>query len=266
MRDAGSQTGSPLIIGAGLKMYLRHQQTIEWIALVAALAERHPALKRGAVELFVLPTFPVLVHAVRALSPVGVKVGAQDLSSEDSGPFTGEVSGTEIADIGCEFVEVGHVERRTHFGETEEVVSAKVAAAFRNGLTPVLCLGESRPQRPDAAAAECVRQLGAALVHSRRAGVLGRLLVAYEPHWAIGAAAAAEATYIRTVCTALRAATSEDTALTGSRIIYGGSAGTGLLGQLDGAVDGLFLGRSAHDPAVLESVLDEAGAMAVRRP
>ncbi len=253
-----------MIIGAGLKMYLGHWETVDWLGEVAQVAGRHPGLRRGAVELFVLPTFPALSHAVRILSRVGVAVGAQDLFWEDRGPYTGEVSGAELAELGCRFVEVGHLERRRHLGETDEVVAAKTAAAFRNRLTPVICIGESRPVTPDDAATECTRQLDAVLRGSRRDGVLRSALVAYEPHWAIGAAAAADADHIRTVCTALRSTLQAETAMAGSRVLYGGSAGTGLLTQLGDAADGLFLGRASHDPAVLEEVLDEATALTPR--
>lgn len=251
----------PMIIGAGLKMYMGHRQTIEWLTGVAEVADRHPGCRRGAVELFVLPSFPALAYAAALLAPFGVKVGAQDLFWEDRGPFTGEVSGAELAEIGCSLVEVGHAERRTLFGETDDIVSRKTAAAFRNGLTPVLCVGESQPQEPEMAARECVRQVEVALGESRAVGSLGSVLVAYEPQWAIGAAASADPSYIHTVCAELRAAMSTDSALTGSRIIYGGSAGAGLLTRLDGAIDGLFMGRASHDLAVLEAVLDEAHDM-----
>ncbi|MGB3827403.1 MAG: triose-phosphate isomerase family protein [Ornithinimicrobium sp.] len=251
-----------MIIGAGLKMHLGHRQTIDWISGVADLVNGHAGVRSGAVDLFVLPTFPLLRHAVQSLTPLGVHVGAQDLFWEDRGPFTGEVSGTELREIGCSVVEVGHAERRHHLGETEGMVSAKVAAAFRNGLTPVLCVGESSQVDPGDAASDCVLRLHAALSRSRRAGLLGPMLVAYEPEWAIGAAAAAGADHIRTVCAQLKTELSRDAALLGSRVIYGGSAGVGLLEQLDGAADGLFLGRSSHDVTTLESVLDEATAVA----
>lgn len=254
-----------MIIGAGLKMYLGHQQTVDWLEGVARVAEGHAGLRQGTVELFVLPSFPNLVHAVRVLSPLGVGVGAQDLSWADSGPFTGEVSGAELAELGCSFVEVGHLERRTHLGETDDMISRKTAAAFRHSLTPVICVGESHPGPADAAAQECARQLRAVLTDSRRNGELGRAVVAYEPHWAIGAQAAAAPGHIRTVCDRLTSELQADPALAGSRVIYGGSAGSGLLADLAGAVDGLFLGRAAHDTAVLEAVLDEAAAATLPR-
>jgi triosephosphate isomerase len=247
-----------LIVGAGLKMYLGHGETLDWINQVAQVAAEHAGLRRGMVELFVLPSFPSLVPAVRTLSRLNVGVGAQDLFWADRGPFTGEVSGAELAEIGCSFVEVGHIERRTHLGETDEMVSRKTAAAFRNRLTPVICVGESRPQAPEDAAEECARQLRVILTDSRRDGSMGPAVVAYEPHWAVAAETAAEPDYIRVVCTRLDSELQADDALAGSRVIYGGSAGAGLLTELAGAVHGLFLGRAAHDPAVLQAVLDEA--------
>lgn len=246
-------------------MYLGHEETVSWLGQVARVAEGHAGLRRGTVELFVLPSFPSLVHAVRMLSPLNVGVGAQDLFWADRGPFTGEVSGAELAELGCSFVEVGHIERRAHLGETDEMVSRKTAAAFRNRLTPVICVGESRHQDPRDAAEECARQLRTNLTDSRRSGSMGPVVVAYEPHWAVGAEAPAEADYIRIVCARLQAELLADDALAGSRVIYGGSAGTGLLAELAGAVHGLFLGRAAQDPAVLQAVLDEAVTVAAPR-
>jgi triosephosphate isomerase len=231
---------------------------------VARVAEGCAGLRQGSLELFVLPTFPCLPDAVRALGRLGVDVGAQDLCWEDRGPYTGEVSGVELAEIGCRYVEIGHMERRKHLGEDDAMVSAKTAAAFRNGLTPVICVGESRPEEPLDAAAECVRQLEATLRDSHRAGVVGPAVVAYEPHWAIGAPSAAEPDYIRTVCRELGTALRADPALAGSRVIYGGSAGSGLLSQLADSVDGLFLGRASHDPGVLAAILDEATTLSPR--
>lgn len=253
-----------MIIGAGLKMYLGHWEMVDWLGEVARVAERHAGLRRGTVELFVLPSFTALPHAVRTLSRLNVGVGAQDLFWADRCPFTGEVSGAQLADLGCSYAEVGHMERRLYLGETDEMVSSKTAAAFRNRLTPVICIGEREELSPEIAAEECVRQLHASLTDSRRTGSLGPAVIAYEPHWAIGSHVPAEPAHIRFVCRRLREELAGDVGLNGSRLIYGGSAGTGLLADLDGVVDGLFLGRAAHDPAVLEAVLDEAVAVSAR--
>jgi triosephosphate isomerase len=250
-----------LAIGVSLKMYFGHRQTLDWMRGVADIASAHPAVAGGAVDLFVVPSFPALAGSIDILSNSKVEVGAQDLFWEDAGAFTGEVSGSELAEIGCTLVEIGHAERRRLFGETDAVVARKTLAAYRNGLTPLLCIGEAVRQTPADAAAACLRQLDLALAESRYAGVAGPLLVAYEPEWAIGAAEPAEPAYIAEVSTRLRSALADDPALAGSRVIYGGSAGPGLLGQLGTAVDGLFLGRFAHDPASLQAILDEALAL-----
>ena len=230
-------------IGVSLKMYFGHEQAREWFAAVAAL----PA--RPGVDLFVIPSFLAIPAALEAFAHTGVAVGAQDLFWEDRGAFTGEISGAELAEIGVAVVEVGHAERRRLFGETEKVVADKTAAALRNGLAPVLCIGEQE-RSPDAAL-RCIEQLRSALPD----GEGGRVIVAYEPVWAIGAAEPAPAEYIRPITRALR----EELGDRGI-VIYGGSAGPGLLGELGDDVDGLFLGRFAHDVSALAAVLDEAAA------
>lgn len=247
-----------LTIGVSLKMYFGHQQTLAWVSEIAQMAARHPAVTEGVVDLFIVPGFTSLSASVELLAPTRARVGAQDLFWEDNGAFTGEVSGTELTEIGCELVEIGHAERRRILGETDAVIAAKTNAAYRNGLTPLLCIGELTQQEPGAAAVECVRQLDSALADSRSASLVGPILLAYEPQWAIGAAEPADPGYIIEVVGRLCAALGADVELAGSRVIYGGSAGLGLLSQLGHGVDGLFLGRFAHDPSALESILDEA--------
>lgn len=249
---------SPVVVGVSLKMYFGHARAREWFSEVAQLSRDNESLKNGEVELFVIPSFVAIPAAIEALGDTGVVVGAQDLFWEDNGAYTGEVSGTELAEIGTGVVEVGHAERRRLFGETEEIVAAKTAAALRNGLAPVLCIGETVQGEADAAASEAVRQLRSALTDAPA----GRVIVAYEPVWAIGAAEPASAEHIRTVCAKLRSAINSMDGRDGSAVIYGGSAGPGLLTALGSDVDGLFLGRFAHDPAALASVLDEAAILA----
>jgi triosephosphate isomerase len=244
-----------VIIGVSLKLYFGYAETLEWCRTVARLtghASRH--------ELFVLPTFPALPAVAEILTGTGIGMGAQNLSATDAGAFTGEVSGAVLAELGCRYVEVGHAERRRLFGEDEPVVAAKTAAALRNGLVPVLCLGEVDHGPADVAAQECLGQLESALTVVGSEGLSGRLLIAYEPHWAIGAAEPAGDDHIRTVCSALREALCGLDDHPHSAVIYGGSAGVGLLTRLAGGVDGLFLGRFAHDPAALAAVLAEVGA------
>ena len=174
----------------------------------------------------------------------------------------GKWAGPNCREIGCRFVEVGHAERRSLFGETDAVIAGKVAAAVRNQLTPIVCVGETTAVPAEEAAERCVAQLEAALsdvprepasVPAKGAGVI----VAYEPVWAIGASAPASPAHIRRVCAAIQGWAAQSPAMAGARVIYGGSAGQGLLRELGGAVDGLFLGRSAHNPEHLKDVLTE---------
>ena len=251
-------TSSTVVVGVSLKMYFSHARTLEWISEVAVVAAGSEAVSSGAVEVFVIPDFVSLTDAGRALEGTPVALGAQDLATEDSGAFTGEVSGAVLAEVGVSVVEVGHAERRRLFHEDDSVVAAKTAAALRNGISPVLCIGETERGTAADAVAECLRQLDDALAGT----VDGRVIVAYEPVWAIGAAEPAPVEHIRAVCAELKAAVAGWSGRERSVIIYGGSAGPGLLTQLGRDVDGLFLGRFAHDPAALAAVITEAAEVA----
>ena len=263
-------TQGGLTLGVSLKMYFGQRQTLDWCHEVAAVARRHPAVAGGRAELFVLPAAPLIDPVLRIFDGVGVGVGAQNLSGEDSGPFTGEVSGALLREMGCRYAEVGHAERRRLFGEDDAAAAAKVAACWRNGLTPVLCVGEPAAVASGDAARACVSEAEAILGQAGavRPGAVGparRVILAYEPHWAIGQPEAAPTGHITEVTGALRRWLARRPELAGSRVIYGGSAGLGLLGSIRDSVDGLFLGRFAHDPAALAAILDEAEQAATTR-
>jgi triosephosphate isomerase len=250
----------PVVVGVSLKMYFGHRQAREWFAEVAERVRGHRAVQDGDVLLFIIPTYLQIGPAVEVFTDTPVQIGAQDVATDDSGAFTGEVSAAELAEVGVVLAEIGHAERRRLFGETDAVVAAKAAAALRNGILPVLCLGESdRLETADAAAAT-VAQLHADLEGAPD----GSVIVAYEPVWAIGAPQPAPVEHIAGVARALRDAL--DAIRPGSIVIYGGSAGPGLLTELGDSVDGLFLGRFAHDPDALVRVLDEAAALAAAAP
>ena len=251
---------SPLTIGISLKMYFGRARTAEWCRAIADLARTHPAVTDDLARLVVLPSHPYLLEARILFGATPVRTGGQDLFWNDEGAFTGEVSGAQLRELGCDYVEIGHAERRRIFGEDDQIIAAKTAAAFRNGLIPLLCVGEERRSSVEAATAECVAQLDPALAPSPGLAA-GPVVVAYEPVWAIGAAEPASPHHIVGVCTALRAHLSKSP-FTRSHVIYGGSAKPGLLTELNDAVDGLFLGRFAHDPAAVAMILDEVVELA----
>lgn len=244
-----------MLIGVSLKMYLSHAQTQAWVSAAAAIVAAHPV--HDAVTAFVIPQYPSIPAS---LERAGVLlVGAQDVAVADAGPFTGEVSAAVLAELGCRFVEVGHAERRTMFGDTDEVVAAKVHAAMRNGLVPIICVGETEQLHAEEAARVCAEQIRSALSAIRAASVDGEIVIAYEPSWAIGAAAPAGDDHINGVCDRLRDHLRQGEC--NASLIYGGSAGPGLLSRISDSVDGLFLGRRAHKPDTIRYILDEVGTL-----
>lgn len=243
-------------IGVSLKMYFSHERTRGWCDAVHEVASRDRAVVEGATELVVLPTFVSIPLALDAFAGTGVRVGAQDVAAEEAGAWTGEVSASELHEVGCRYVEVGHAERRRHFSESPAVVAAKVRAAWRHGLSPVLCVGEPERVGADLALKGVTEEVRSALEPARAAGLEGHLVVAYEPQWAIGQSAPAPIGHVVEVSAGLRELVVEE-GISG-RVVYGGSAGPGLLDDFGDAVDGLFLGRFAHDPDALRDVLGEA--------
>ena len=259
MAEPGSERAS-VTLGVSLKLYLSVAATAVWAQAVANLAQRHPAIIDGTVRLFVLPSLPAVPAVVGIMAGTGVRVGAQDVDSVDRGAFTGAVSGADLREIGCELAEVGHAERRSIFADTDAIVAGKLAAAARNGLTPVLCIGETERVSAEVAAQTCAVQLASALGQIADSESL-TLIVAYEPVWAIGQATPAPSDHITAVTSSLKEWLEKDRRIAESSVIYGGSAQPGMLTELGDRVDGLFLGRFAHEPAELARIIDEAAAL-----
>ncbi len=244
------------IIGVSLKMYMGLAQTRDWLTALAAILRTEPA---DNVDLFVIPTYLSLHDAANILRGTGAALGAQNVFWEDRGAYTGEVSPSMLVEAGCQYVEIGHFERRRYFGESEEVVARKTAASVRAGLVPVLCVGEETQGHPRDAVAVCARQ-----VHTATQGLSrdAELVIAYEPIWAVGAAQSAPPEYVRAVAADLRTVLND---YPNARLIYGGSAGPGLLQKLAGTVDGLFLGRFVHQAAAFRGVLSDAAGLVASR-
>lgn len=244
------------IVAISLKMYFTPERTEGYVRGVVDALRHHEGVGGGDITTAIIPDFLSIRESLTAVAGTPIQIGAQDLCPEDRGAFTGEVSGLDLAELGVTCVEVGHFERRTIFREDEEMVRAKATAALRNGLIPILCVGEDALSSPDVAAQVCLEQLESAIPDSQQ-----EIWVAYEPYWAIGAPAPAPSPYVREVCSALKAAIGETHP--SARVIYGGSAGPGLLTELAPSVDGIFIGRFGHDPAALVSIVNEATALRV---
>jgi triosephosphate isomerase (TIM) len=239
---------TPLMAG-NWKMNVNH---LEAIGLVQKLAFTLDDKDHDAVEVVVLPPFTDL-RSVQTLvdgDRLRIGYGAQDLSPYDSGAYTGDVGGPMLSKLGCSYVVVGHSERREYHQETDDVVNGKVQAAIRNGIVPILCVGEPLEVRRDGGhVAHATAQLRAAL-----AGVTAEqartLVVAYEPIWAIGTGEVATPDDAQEVCGELRTTLAElysgDLA-DGVRVLYGGSVkpdnAAAIMAQPD--VDGALVGGAS---------------------
>ena len=240
----------PLMAG-NWKMNLNH---LEAIQLVQKLAFALDPADYDAVEVVVLPPFTDL-RSVQTLvdgDKLLLKYGAQDLSPHASGAYTGDIGGPMLAKLGCSYVVVGHSERREYHHETDEVVAAKVRAAYAHGIVPILCVGEPLAVRQAGTHVEhVVAQLDAALA-GLDAGKAKDIVVAYEPIWAIGTGEVATPEDAQEVCGAIRArlAALYDSELAGGvRVLYGGSVKAGNIAAIMAGkdVDGGLVGGASLD-------------------
>jgi triosephosphate isomerase len=252
----------PLIAG-NWKMNYNH---LEAIGLTQKLAFGLTPEQCAAVEVVILPPF-TSIRSVQTLidgDGVPIRYGAQDLSPHDSGAYTGDVSGPMLAKLGCSYVVVGHSERREYHGEDDALVNAKLQAAYRNGLTPILCIGEPEVVR-DAGdhVTHCSNQLEGALA-GLPADHVASLVIAYEPVWAIGTGKVATPEIAQEVCAAIRAHTGElysAELAKGVRILYGGSVKASnsaeIVAQPD--IDGALVGGASLDPEEFSAIVVAAG-------
>lgn len=170
----------PLIAG-NWKMF---KTVPEARTLVKGLIEKLGGAK--GVEVAVCPPFTALAPMAELLEGASIHLGAQDLYWEEEGAFTGEISPLMLKDLGCEYVIIGHSERRQYFGETDEQVNKKVKAALRHGLKPIICVGETLKERDAGETEKLVRsQVQQALIGVEE-GRIPEIVIAYEPIWAIG--------------------------------------------------------------------------------
>ena len=235
------------IVGGNWKMFLDLAGAVQ-----LATDVRHRLGSVRGVEVVVFPPFPFLKSVADRLAESAIGVGGQDLSPETSGAFTGAVAGPMLRSVGCSHVLVGHSERRSVFGDSDEMVARKLAAALAAGLKPVLCIGENLQERQKGETFSVVtRQLRSALApYAGKTDALADLVLAYEPVWAIGTGLTATPEQAQEVHAHIR---QEIADLLGKsfaaalRIQYGGSvkasSAPGLMQQPD--IDGMLVGGAS---------------------
>ncbi|GHG28535.1 MULTISPECIES: triose-phosphate isomerase [Amycolatopsis] len=231
-----------------------NQNHLEAIALVQKIAFALPEKYYAKVDVAVLPPFTD-IRSVQTLvdgDKLSLTYGAQDLAPQDSGAYTGDISGPMLAKLGCKFVTVGHSERREYHAESDELVNKKVKAALKHGITPILCIGEKLE----------VREVGEHIHHTTtqlieglkglKAEQVKDVVIAYEPVWAIGTGKVASSADAEEVCKAIRATLQEkygDEVASSVRVLYGGSVKSGNIGELVACenIDGALVGGASLD-------------------
>lgn len=211
------------IIAGNWKMNKTAKEAVEFVEALKA------GVKGAAAEVVVGVPFICLPGVKKAVEGSNIKVAAQNMHFEEKGAYTGEVSGPMLADLGVEYVIIGHSERRQYFAETDETVNKKAHAAFKYGITPIICVGESLAQRENGVTADLVRYQVKIALLGLTAEQVEKTVIAYEPIWAIGTGKTATNEQANEVCAIIRdtvkelygAAVSEAT-----RIQYGGSVNT----------------------------------------
>jgi triosephosphate isomerase len=202
------------------------------------------------VDIVVCPVFTVLRDVNDVLLETNIGLGAQDLYWEDAGAFTGEVSAPMIKDTGAQYVIIGHSERRQFFGETNETVNKKIKAALKHGLTPIVCVGEVLAERESGKTNDVIRTQFEGCFAGFTAEEMKRLVIAYEPVWAIGTGKTAtpqQAQEVHHVIRGLLKNSFDPSVAEAVRIQYGGSVKAENIADLisQGDIDGALVGGAS---------------------
>jgi len=244
----------PLIAG-NWKMFKTHLEAVE-------TAEKLVSLTRGKTdsEVMISPTFISLFKVSSVLKNTGISLGAQNLHWETEGAFTGEISAEMLLSCGCEYVIIGHSERRQYFGETDESVNQKLSAAIRAGLSPVLCVGETENERESKETFSVLDKQIEIGLQGLFSNDLGKLVLAYEPVWAIGTGKTATSEQAQEVHAFLRSKISKmlgEALSLSTRIIYGGSVKPGNISELMAMtdIDGALVGGASLDAETFSQIV-----------
>ena len=242
------------VIAANWKMYKTQAETRAFFSRFRALAAelRH-------CDLIIAPPFTALAAAVDSARGSEIAISAQDLYWEKEGAWTGEVSAIMIAELGCRFTLVGHSERRHIFGETDDQVHRKLRSALAAGLSPIVCVGETLAERDSGRTEDVLRRQFTSALTGLTASEFSRILVAYEPVWAIGTGRVATPELAATAHCYLRGLVADAysaAAADALRILYGGSVKPDNCGGLlvEGEIDGALVGGASLDPVAFAAI------------
>jgi triosephosphate isomerase len=200
-------------------------------------------------EVVVCPPFVYIPMVAEVVAGTAIKLGAQNMCAQDAGAHTGEVSGPMLKDVGCEYVIIGHSERRAMYGETDEVTADKYSAVLKNGLKPIFCIGETLEEREQGITEQVVAHQLDAILKTAGAASLANAVLAYEPVWAIGTGKTASPEQAQEVHAFIRSKIAKEDAVIaeGLRILYGGSMNPANAAELrsQSDIDGGLIGGAS---------------------
>ena len=245
------------IIAGNWKMFKTVKEALAFAEEVKGKAEV------SGVESVICAPYTNLPALVEAFKGTTIKVGAQNVHFEDNGAYTGEISGVMLKDLGVEYVIIGHSERRQYFAETDEIVNKKVLAAFKHGLTPILCVGEKLEEREADQTKDVCKVQTVAALKGLTAEQAAATVIAYEPIWAIGTGKSSTADDANEVIAYIRSIVAEEfgaATAAAIRIQYGGSVKpnniTEYMGMSD--IDGALVGGASLEPASYIALVEGA--------
>lgn len=246
-----------ILLGTNLKMYKNISETVSYLK---ELETRTRDISRKAFELFVIPSYTSLSEASKAVDRSIVKLGAQNMSWEEQGQFTGEISPLMLQEININIVEIGHSERRHVFGESNIEENRKVICALKHNFTALLCVGETLEEKNYNISDEVLRMQLKIGLHGVQKNDLDKIWIAYEPVWAIGVnGIPASADYASERHLAMKNTLTEFFGEEGRKIpiLYGGSVNIGNASDLivKPGIDGLFVGRYAWTASQFETLI-----------
>ncbi|MEG1068788.1 MAG: triose-phosphate isomerase [Ruthenibacterium sp.] len=229
----------------------------------ALLTEMKEAVKGANCDVVICAPFTSLVSALETCKGSNIAIGAENVHFEKSGAFTGEISADMLVDLGVKYVITGHSERRQYFAETDETVNKRTKAALAAGLTVIVCVGESLAQREQGVTEELVRLQTKIALGGVSADEMKRIIIAYEPVWAIGTGRTATSEQAQEVCKAIRTVVGElygNDVAEATTVQYGGSMNAAnadeLLSKVD--VDGGLIGGASLKPADFAAIVNAA--------
>ena len=244
------------VIAGNWKMYKTQAEARAYFAALAPLVAGSTHC-----DIIVAPAFTALAAAAEAVKGTAISIAAQDMHGEPEGAFTGEVSAAMLVEAGCRAVIIGHSERRQFFGETDESANKKVKAALAAGLTPILCVGETLAEREGGKTEEVLERQFRGGVAALTGAEFSRIILAYEPVWAIGTGRTATPEMASEAHRFLRqqaAASFTPDRAAGLRILYGGSVKpdniAGLMAQME--IDGALVGGASLNAEAFASIVN----------